>query len=192
MAFSLPYDIKWLLLTHHAFLIVVVALNWVGPTFYFYKCMHLWRSYRVKLKFTKNSQNGAYWPIWVFKAVIFISLVQGTNRVNASLRKYRHTHFLTCQRSVERLSLMCISDSPPPQPHPSLHVRGSCAETCPFGDKNAYLEVNRWCCSSSETHLRQNLRGRRGCGGRRTGIVGKGFLGDSDSLPPRPHCAALI
>lgn len=137
MAFSAPYDIKLLLLTHYAFLIVVVHLSWVGHTFYFYKFMHLWKSHRMKRKFTKNSQNGAYWPIWVFKVAIFISLVQGTNQVNISLRKYRHIHFLTCQHSVERLSLLYVSG--PHSPHPSIHVRGSCAETCPFGDKNAYL-----------------------------------------------------
>lgn len=100
VVFNALCGIELMLLTHHTFLIV---LSWaVSPTL-FYLILQMFALMKV-------SQNEAYWPIWV---AIFISLVQGANHLNISLRKYRHIHFLTCQHSIEKLWHWCLFQLPP-------------------------------------------------------------------------------
>lgn len=116
MAFNAPCDRTLMLLTHHAFLIVIADLNTVCHSLLpnCTKYLHLWKSHRMKPELTENSQNKAYWPVWVFKVAIFISLVQGANHQNISLWKYRHILLLICQHATKKLCHWCIFQLPPP------------------------------------------------------------------------------
>lgn len=174
VAFNTLCGIKLMLLTHHTFLIVLI---WAESASLFYLILQIFA-------FMKFSQNDAYWPLWV---AIFISLVQGANHLNISLRKYRHIHFLTCQHSIEKLWHWCMFQLPLPPCMLEAHVQ-----------KPALLEIKMPICKWTDgiPQVQRHILGRisegGGNAGRRAGAVWKGFLGDSDSCAPRPHCAALI
>lgn len=169
MAFNTAYDIKLMFLTHHAFLIVVVNLGWVCHTLLLHStnaCIYETKSHRMKPEFMKHSQNEAYWPTWVFKVAIFISLVQRAHQLihqlNISLRKHRCVHFLTCQHSTERCCHWCMFQHPPTSTRYMLeaHVQ-----------KPALLEIKMSICKRTDgfSQVQRHILGRISGEGRTAG-----------------------